>query len=93
MRLHQIQEQQSNFKNLEWFGAIPPVYSFHIFENSKNTGGIVSCSDAFGGGVAWARYEGENKMKGAEMEPFDKEEIEFLSRRYPEFLNAVNSLQ
>lgn len=92
IKIHQIEERNPQLRNLEWIGTIPPVYSVHIFENADNTGGIVSCSDAFGGGVAWARYEGENKLIGAEMTPFDKDEIEFLQRRYPAFLEAVQTL-
>lgn len=92
IKLHSIAERNSIFSNLMWVGDIPPVYTVHIFENADNTNGIISCSDAFGGGVAWARYKGENKLIGAEMGNFDEEELEFLHRRYPEFLEAVQAL-
>lgn len=92
LKLEQIEERHPYLQNLNWIGNIPSAYSFHVFEKKDNSGGIVACSDAFGGQVAWARYEGENKIIGKEMPPFDNEELTFLNGRYPAFLEAVSTI-
>lgn len=92
MKLPLIEERHEIFRNLRWIGNMPSTYSFHVFENKNNTSGIVACSDAFGGGVAWARYIGKNPMIGKEMESFDNDEKSFLKNRYPALLEAINDL-
>jgi len=92
IKIEQLQERHENLRNLKWLGDMHTAYSVHIFPNKSDTGGIISCSDAFGGGVAWATYEGQNKIIGKVMGSFDKDETEFLQRKYPVFLNQIKNL-
>jgi hypothetical protein len=92
LKIHQIEERNKVFRNLKWVGEIPTAYSFHVFTNSDDTRGIVACSDAFGGSIAWARYEGKNPLIGKEMPSFGSEEIAFLKGRYPAFLEAITNI-
>lgn len=94
IKINQLVENSNHayLNNLKWVGEIPSSYSIHIFENENNTAGVIACSDAFGGRVAWARYTGENTVKGAEFEQFDSQERDFLNRKYPEFLKAIDEL-
>ena len=92
MKFELISERHPVFQNLKWSCAFPPSYSVHVFENKDNTSGIISLSDAFGGYVSWARYTGANPLIGKIYDSFDKEEMDFLRRKYPEFLSAINNL-
>jgi len=91
IKISQLAERNDNLRNLKWFGEIPPCYSVHIFQNKDNTGGIIACSDAFGGGVAWARFEGENKLLGKNLE-IDADSKEYIIRKYPLLWEAINNL-
>lgn len=90
IKLNLIEERHPIFRNLTWVGEIPPSYSVHTFTLGEK--GIISLSDAFGGKVAWARFEGKNPLIGKIYEGLDKEETDFLSKKYPAFLEAINSL-
>lgn len=92
LKISQLEERNENLRNLEWIGTIPPAYSFHVFENKDNTGGIVACSDAFGGKIAWARYEGKNNLIGKEFDSFSADELSFLKTKYPAFLEAISNI-
>lgn len=92
LKISLIEERHPIFRNLKWIGNLPISYSVHVFENKNNDGGIIACSDAFGGSVAWAKYSGKNPLIGKEFTDFDNEEISFLKNRYPAFLEAINNL-
>lgn len=92
MHIPQIEERHEVFRNLNWESPQTPPYSVHIFENEDNTAGIIATSDSFGGRIGWAHYKGANPLIGAVSTKFDKDEIEFLKRKYPKFLAEVESL-
>lgn len=92
LKLSSIEERNPIFRNLNWVGELPSSYSVHTFTVEGKEEGIISLSDAFGGKISWARFKGKNPLIGKTYEGFGQEEIDFLSKRYPSFLEAINSL-
>lgn len=92
LKLNLLEERHENLRGLDWIGTPPSSYSVHIFPNGKDTAGIIALSDAFGGMVSWAKYEGKNHLIGKQYDTLDKDELDFLTRKYPAFVEAIKNL-
>ena len=87
-----LEEQGKVPSGLKWVGNIPSSYSIHLMKNQDKSKTIVALSDAFGGQVAYAHYDGDIDLKGSET-AMDAEEQKFLRSHYPILLSAITSLE
>lgn len=91
IRWEALEESRRVPAGLNWVGSIPTSYSIHLIKNEDKSKTIVALSDAFGGRVAYAFYDGDIDLQGSETE-IDIEEQKFLRSHYPILLSAIESL-
>ena len=87
-----IRMKADDFPITEWTGEIPPLYNVAVMKPDDKSKTLVALTQSFGGGVAWAIYEGNIEVEGVEQE-LDQEELEYLKRRHPDLSRALNALE
>ena len=92
IKIERLVENGKVPRDLKWVGEIPSSYSIHLIKNDDETKTIIALSDAFGGQISWAMYDGNIDLKGSELEFGDKDELDFLSKNYPVLLSAIKQL-
>ena len=96
LKIHQLEERGTIPANLNWIhrgSGFPSSYSIILFRNEDKTKCIIACSDSFGGDISYAKIDGDVNLIGGQRGEFDKDELEFLQRKYPVFLEAIKGLE
>lgn len=92
MKIELLVELRKVPTGLQWVGNIPSAYSINVLENDSRTRTIICCSDSFGGGIAYAKYEGRIELEGKDYPVvLDHDEREYLKMNYPVLLQEIES--